>query len=494
MQKGKRRSIAIILLVAILTLGAFVRVANLENISVYPDELTYHLRAVDASTGGLLYYDHPPLFISLLSVLQLSGFESVQSGRIISVIAGVCTVLAVFMLARELYSVKTALVAALFCAVLAFHVLYSRIAQIDALMILLAVSFYALFLRGYNTGRKYLMALAGVVLGLGIWTKYTLLGIIPVVGLFMFAKEGMKMAKDTKLWLCAGTTAIVAAPLLVLNASAVYWISLGRFASADATAIHRTIFESLQLFVGYFSGILLYVQAIPKTFIEYAFLAIGIVPLAMLVIYFSSTYRKRRTDLLMGLHFVVFSMFFAVYSVKFEYYLLLSVIPLLPVLAHLMLSQLSKESYFSLGGAGAIVLLTILLMNAALSVGNVWNEKGEFEGFRLATAYASSSIRSGTIATSHTKIIDYYVQEMHANGIQVIQLNETLYHKEQDMGKNFAQEVDALIIKQNYYDFFFDDEDKKKIESEFFVRKEFGESLFGALVFAKGSREGVQGS
>lgn len=128
-------------LLAILALAAFLRFNDLGEESLWVDEL-YSLSFVSAEdaaeVASLTYAEdyHPPGYHLVLYSWRILAGESEAALRFPSAIAGVLSVLAIYLLGRRLYSEREGLAAALFMAVLRYPVFYSQEARSYSLVIL----------------------------------------------------------------------------------------------------------------------------------------------------------------------------------------------------------------------------------------------------------------------------------------------------------------------------------------------------------------------
>lgn len=213
-------------LLGVTLLGLFVRTFDLEySVHTFVDE--FHL--VDAinelNRNPRLAILHPfdhfaayPWVFPYAEMLASRLFGPSMTGlRIVSALVGTLTVPALYLLARQMFDRRTALMAALLLATFPPHVHFSRLSMmliVDPLCFLLALGCLLLALRN---GQRRFYVLAGVSLGLlfyfGDAGKLLLLGLmlcwLPWLGLMGRARPPLRGL----LW-AAGTAALVAAPVL----------------------------------------------------------------------------------------------------------------------------------------------------------------------------------------------------------------------------------------------------------------------------------------
>ena len=159
-------------LIGVFALGLALRMSYLSAQSLSMDEIgevgisTQPLRSVISSPDGF-----PPLYF-ILSHLWLGVFTEPASLRVLSVVFGTLTILAIWQLGRHAGGELTGITAAFLLAVSALHIYFSQEARPYSLYFLLAVlgisSFYRA--RATNGARSWMLYVAIAVLGL--YTHY----------------------------------------------------------------------------------------------------------------------------------------------------------------------------------------------------------------------------------------------------------------------------------------------------------------------------------
>lgn len=135
----------LVLLLLILLVGAGLRFYGLSIQSLWLDELWTWQAAkeptlTDVLTRGRLTVDvHPPLFFMIEHFLLRYVGDSETIMRLPSAVAGVLSVLVIYLLGRRLYSDTEGLIAAALTAVLVRPIYYSQEARANAMMILFAM-------------------------------------------------------------------------------------------------------------------------------------------------------------------------------------------------------------------------------------------------------------------------------------------------------------------------------------------------------------------
>ncbi|GIV80116.1 MAG: hypothetical protein KatS3mg050_4510 [Litorilinea sp.] len=165
------------LLLAVLGVALFMRLYRFQSwpFGTWFDEAEAGLQALRILEDP----NYRPLFVDSINVtshylhlvalsFQLFGV-STQSIRLVSVAMGLGTVVAGYLVGRELFGRSMGLVLAFLLAVSRWDVTFSRIGMYNASTPLFSLLTFAFFLRGLRRRSLWDFALAGVWLGLGLW-------------------------------------------------------------------------------------------------------------------------------------------------------------------------------------------------------------------------------------------------------------------------------------------------------------------------------------
>ncbi|MEA3453079.1 MAG: glycosyltransferase family 39 protein [Patescibacteria group bacterium] len=198
----------IIFLGIILLLAGFLRLYALDSTppGLYPDEA---MNANDAFTNpGKAFYPEnngrEGLYMNLVN-LSFKAFDpSPFSLRLVSALAGILTVLGLYLLSRELYqtlkfkiekSNLLALLASFFLAISFWHIIFSRIGFRGAFLPLILVFSFYFFFKGLRKKNIFSLIVSGIFFGLGFYTyssfrlAFLILPFIVVPYFFVFKKE-----------------------------------------------------------------------------------------------------------------------------------------------------------------------------------------------------------------------------------------------------------------------------------------------------------------
>jgi len=187
---------SIICLLAILALASFFRLWQLDSIppGLYPDEAINGMDALKTLEAGQFKVFYPEnngregLFIWLIAfIFKLSG-PSAFSIRLVSAILGILTVLGLYLLTKELFNRKIALLSSFFLAVSFWHTNFSRIGFRAILVpFLLCFSFYFLW-RAFRKNSLLDYLWAGIFFGLGFYTYISFRAAVLLLGIVILLK------------------------------------------------------------------------------------------------------------------------------------------------------------------------------------------------------------------------------------------------------------------------------------------------------------------
>jgi hypothetical protein len=159
----------------------------------HPDEVpkvNAIMRMVDGHTLNPQYFLHPSLLLYLTygtnSLLHFLGLfdgsfrdSAFLAGRIVSLTAGICSIILTYLIGKRLYTARTGGMAALFLAVFPLHVTCSRYLKEDSLLTFTILACVFVTIVSVQSNRRWLLVLAGVLAGCAAGTKYS--GILMVV-------------------------------------------------------------------------------------------------------------------------------------------------------------------------------------------------------------------------------------------------------------------------------------------------------------------------
>lgn len=226
MKKMNKKTKIYILLALIIALGFFLRIYNIENAppGVYPDEAVNGEDALRALSTGNFQWFYPAnqgregLFINIQALSFALFGITVLALKLPSILFGTLTILGIFLLARELFSVRVGLFSAFLVATGFWAINFSRIGfRAIMLPFILVFAFYFLW-KGLRTRKWTDFAIGGFIFGLGLHTyiAFRIAPAILVVTLLSFLISRPNFLKEywKKILVFILFTALAAAPML----------------------------------------------------------------------------------------------------------------------------------------------------------------------------------------------------------------------------------------------------------------------------------------
>lgn len=186
-------------LAGVMGLSFVIRMIGLDQIGFNTDEAVYAGQAagimndLDLKPYFPVFRAHPLLFQFLLALTYSFTGISDHAGRVVSVLIGSLTVAATFALGRTLYGAKTGLLAALFMALMPYHVVVTRQVLLDGPMTLCATLTLCALAQYANTHSARWMYAAGLFMGLTFLAKETGIILIGAVYLFLALNPSIKI-------------------------------------------------------------------------------------------------------------------------------------------------------------------------------------------------------------------------------------------------------------------------------------------------------------
>ena len=226
--RGARWELTIVL--SLLAAAAVARLVSLERIPFVlgGDEASMGLEAVAVLEGRLTnpfatgWLSHPNLFFYVLAgAIGLLG-PTITGLRLAPALAGALTVPALYLLARELFGRRVAVISAVYLAVYHYAIHYSRLGLNNAVDPLLAVLTFYFLCVGLRSRRPAWFALAGVSLGLEqyfyIGSRVMPLVLVALVGWLAWRERAFWPTYRQQLLILAGAFLVTGWPLFVFFA------------------------------------------------------------------------------------------------------------------------------------------------------------------------------------------------------------------------------------------------------------------------------------
>lgn len=178
-------------LTAIIAVGAFLRMWQINSLGFNSDEAVYAGQGAAIAADPTLkeifpiFRAHPLLFQFVLALgFRFSGVSDLL-GRMLSVVFGLATIYLIYQLAALLYGRKAGLLAALFVALMPYHVIVTRQVLLDGPMVLFATLTLYMLARFATTSHPAWLYAAGASMGLTFLTKETGLVLLGAIYVFL---------------------------------------------------------------------------------------------------------------------------------------------------------------------------------------------------------------------------------------------------------------------------------------------------------------------
>ncbi|MDM8527482.1 glycosyltransferase family 39 protein [Anaerolineales bacterium HSG24] len=189
------------LLLVILMVATFFRLANLEYSEFLEDEGEVMLAVAHISNGELeaLFENRrkgPTELLLPLSMWAMTGIITEGIARFLFGLAGIFAIVTMYLLGREMVNPTVGLVAAMLFALSGFNIAFSRIVQYQIMV--LWMSCLAMFCGWcwYQSGRKRWLILAGLFFSIGLLAHYDVLFIVPPLLYLVITRKAYQTQKQ----------------------------------------------------------------------------------------------------------------------------------------------------------------------------------------------------------------------------------------------------------------------------------------------------------
>jgi len=186
-----------ICLAIIFLIGFILRLIAALNVGVYGDDMHFVTHAINfISAGRLETYDQSSGLWFAFTDIMYHIFGATQlASRMAALVFGSLSILAIYLLSKEFFSERVALISAFLLAFSPFHIRYTT-AEMDIMAMFFVIFGMYSFVKGVKSDKMRMFAVSGVLFGLAIYTKVYPLLFIPSMILF-FAFKNYK--KDKKI-------------------------------------------------------------------------------------------------------------------------------------------------------------------------------------------------------------------------------------------------------------------------------------------------------
>ncbi len=237
------------LAVWLVVIGFLLRLIYLGQVELLPEDAYYWNYAQHLAPG---YLDHPPM-VAWLIWLGTAMFGNTEFGvRIAALSCSAVAAVFAYRLTRNLFGGPAALVALVLMQVLPFFFLGGMLMTPDAPMTAAWVAALYYLERALLAGRPRAWLLAGVAIGFGMVSKYTIGMLVPAAFLFvMLDRQSRRWLLRWEPYAALVIAAIIFSPVIFWNAQH-EWASFAfqtsrRLAEAPRFALHKLVISMLVL-------------------------------------------------------------------------------------------------------------------------------------------------------------------------------------------------------------------------------------------------------
>lgn len=158
----------------------------------------------------------PPLFSFFAFLLYKIGFQELGIKFFLELIPALLIVLFTYLLVKEMYDKKIALISAFITSVSWIHLFYSMRLMTDMLGLLFGILSFFFFWKGYvKKENKYYVWLIGFFVALAFLCRLTGILYGGIIFLFLFITEQFKFFKNKNLWIAVLVFLVTISPYLV---------------------------------------------------------------------------------------------------------------------------------------------------------------------------------------------------------------------------------------------------------------------------------------
>lgn len=201
----------------IIALYLLTRLINLLIIPIFTDEAIYSYWAQvalnDPQNRFISLEDgKQPLFIWLAAIFQGLIKDPLVATRLVSVLAGLGSIVGIYLLSRELFSEKIAKLSSILYLILPFTLLYDRLGIFDSLLTMFVIFSAYFSIRLVKNPSLENSLLTGIAIGLAVITKssgFIFLYLLPVPLVLFNIKQKNKWITLLKWFLFAALSAFI---------------------------------------------------------------------------------------------------------------------------------------------------------------------------------------------------------------------------------------------------------------------------------------------
>jgi len=208
----------IIIIILIIALG--LRLYNIENKKIGVDE-GVTIKDITGDYNNLVSNiispeDHPPLYF-LICFLIFSVTKNLLFVKLFSAIIGTLVVFGIYLISKELFDIKTAVISSILAAFSPFNIFYSQHMRpfiLFELIFIFSVLFLIRYLKNKNSTNLFLLAAANIAL---IYAGYLGAITILLISAVMLLENKLQLSKEIFLTLILPFIAFIPWLLVLIN-------------------------------------------------------------------------------------------------------------------------------------------------------------------------------------------------------------------------------------------------------------------------------------
>jgi 4-amino-4-deoxy-L-arabinose transferase-like glycosyltransferase len=422
-----------LIVIGLFVISLSLRLYEYNKLPIYNDELIYSGFAFNTLAHGWIWQPEnmvePPLFPYLIAIVTYLFEGSFEYLRLIPILFGSLTVIVIYFLGKILYGRGAGFLSALFLSFSSYHILYSKILMMEALVIFFIFSSLYFFWKSFENNELKSAYFSGILLGLALNTKWIALLVYPSLTLFLlWTKRKVGILLEKRIIIIYALSFLMLIPTLAIlykNSINLYDIFFKKeftfvhdvpTLSYGSNLISRSFNKYLEVFIDDLSPVTL---SLPWLQVYRFSASLLIIATILFYIYFSLKGNKK-DSFLMAI-FGTFNLFVFFYIRKSPYYLLWALPAFLIMISNLILNSFNKLKmlYFneklklSLIDITkiAILFIAIVFTVSYIQVGIFAPSKnmGDKSGFKTQVSAINNRILPGeSVASDRVEMIRYY--------------------------------------------------------------------------------------
>lgn len=236
----------LVILLFIIILAIVLRIYGLEVRPLYGDEMNSlkwsSLNVKEYIVAGALQGDEKPLYYILLHLVRsFSTGSEIIAMRYLSVIAGVLSVIMIFVLAKTLINQSVGFLSAFILAISPFHIYYSQEIRMYILQTLFEMISFYLFLNFFTQERKIKFNKIGYILASSVAIHFHITSILMLLvqNIFFFIRK-RKSVLTVKNWILMQIGILLLTPQVIIPLIYIFGYKYGNWINYIPTIVDKS--------------------------------------------------------------------------------------------------------------------------------------------------------------------------------------------------------------------------------------------------------------